>query len=90
MLEIFFLRWFAGSLADTAEGKGRSRAWGAFGVISWLFAEVMGFVVALGAGQSEAGAYGLAIAAAVVSALVSWGLVSALPAVEPEGAPIQF
>jgi len=53
MLEIFFLRWFFTRLAEVAENKGRSKAWGALGVVLWFAAEVIGIGIGFASGGGE-------------------------------------
>ena len=91
MLELFFLRWFATRLSEIADGKGRTKAWAALGVVLWFVAEIGGAVVVFASGGEELAAYGLGFGLAVLSAFVSYAIVSALPdAREVEDAPLQF
>lgn len=90
MLEIFFLRWFAGRLAAVAADKGRSKAWAALGVVLWFGAEIAGIVVGTASGGEGLGAYVFGLGAAVLSALVSYGIVASLPESRERDAPLQF
>ena len=91
MLEIFFLRWFYRHLADLAEQKERSRAWGALGVAMWIGGEILGFLIGLAGGGTEVSGYGFALGFAAISAGLAYVVVRALPEMAPpEEAPLQF
>ena len=77
-------------LAQMAEDKGRTKAWGALGVGLWIVAEVAGLAMGFASGGVGA-AYALGIGFALASAVISYGIVVSLPeAPEPELAPVQF
>lgn len=89
MLEIFFLRWFYGFLANAAQEKGRSRSWGFLGVAFWFFGEVLGLFVGFASGGAELAAYAGALISAAIGAAIAFGIVKALPD-ETQTAPMQF
>jgi len=90
MLEILFLRWFAKHLATIATSRGRSRGWGALGVVLWFVTELTGLFVAIGSGAGEGAAFGLGFGSALISAVASYLIVSNLREIDPENAPLEF
>ncbi len=91
MLEMILLVWLYRALGRVAKGKGLSPRVGLLGVALWLGCEIGGLGVGIALGKPELIAYGYGLGAAVAGALLSYGIVFALPnAREAEGAPTRF
>lgn len=78
MLEILILVRYTKYLARLAADKGRSKSWGAFGILFWFVGEVLGFVFAPALGLDGFGAYGVAIVFAGLGAAAAYGIVASL------------
>ena len=77
MIEILILVNLTRKLSGIAEQKGRSKSWGLLFALMWIVGEIIGFIIGFGLGM-EMGAYGLALACAVVGGTIAWFLVKSL------------
>ncbi len=86
MLEIFLIIWISRKVGEVAQGKGRSKSWGALGAGFWILGELMGFVIGglLGLGL---GGYLVALLFASLGAFVAHSIVKALPPLAPSVDP---
>src|SRR5690348_8430136 len=78
MLEILILIRFSKFLGRRAQEKGRSKSWGALGVLFWFVGEIGGFLLAISMGQDSLAQYGIALVCAAVGAVLAYGIVASL------------
>lgn len=79
MLEIIAIIWLGRHLNSTAKIKGHSGLWGVLGPAMWIGFEFTGAFIAVCAGASDLGMYGMALVSALVGGGLSIAIVNALP-----------
>ena len=90
MLEILAVIALSKKIAEIANEKGRSGAWGFLGATGWFTGEVFGFIIGVMVTESLFGAYFFGLAGAIGGAVVAWQVVKNLPLAshfQPVGTP---
>lgn len=79
MIELLILLSVTRNLGAGLRSKNRGAAWSALFPLFWFLGEVVGASAAVMNGAEGFGAYGFALAGAVVGGLFAWAIIRALP-----------